>query len=141
MKRMTLFAAPVLALLLPIGGSPATAEPAPARAAAEATVSVGSPNGAIAKGCHGHPYRYAVDVPAGESWALDLFLVSRQGRIASYAFELKGGDPKQGKGRFLFCSLDVRPGRYKLKAELTWSHYSEEYHVKAKTKTVRLRRP
>ena len=138
---MTLLAAPVLALALPIGGAPAVAEPAPARAAAEATVRVGSPHGVIAKGCHGHAYRYAVDVPAGESWALDLFLVDRKGRIASYAFETKGGDPRRGKGRFLFCSIDVRPGRYKLKAELTWSHYSEEYRVKARTKTVRLRRP
>ena len=142
MKRTALFAAPVLALLLPLGAPPAVAAP-PVSAAGgeESSVRVWSPDGVLAKGCHGHRYRYALDVPAGDSWALDVALVNRRGRVVASGFELKGADPKQGKGRFMFCSDGVRPGRYKIKAELTWSHYSEEHHVQATPKTLRLRRP
>jgi len=140
MKRMALIAAPVLALLLPVGATPATADPAAARAA-EATAKVGSPDGVLSKGCPGHRYRYAVDVPDGDSWGLDIYLVNRRGRIMASGYEIKGADPQQGKGRFQFCSRDLRPGRYKVKAELTWSHYSEEHHVRATPKTIQLRRP
>lgn len=145
MKRTALVAAPVLALLLPLGGSPATAAPATsgARVAGgeESSVRVWSPDGVLAGGCRGHRYGYSLEVPAGESWALDLSLVNRRGRIVASGYELKGGDPRKGRGRFQFCSDDVRPGRYRIKAELTWSHYSEEHHVLARPKTLQLRRP
>ena len=142
MKRMALSAAPVLALLLPLGASPTVAAtPAPAAGVEKSSVRVWSPNGVLTKGCHGHRYRYALDVPAGDSWALDLALVDRRGKVVASGFELKGADPQRGTGRFMFCSGGVRPGRFKVKAELTWSHYSEEHHVRAKPKTLRLRRP
>ena len=141
MKRTTLFAVPVLALLLPLGVSPTAAPTASAAGAEESSVRVWSPDGVLTQGCHGHRYRYALDVPAGESWALDLALVNRRGRTVASGYELKGADPQRGGGRFMFCSGAVRPGRYKIKAELTWSHYSEEHHVHAKPKALQLRRP
>lgn len=140
MKPKALLAAPVLALLLPVGGTPATAVTA-AAGTEQASVRVSSPDGVIAKGCRGHRYRYAVEVPAGESWALTVSLVDKRGRTVASGYELSGGDAKKGSGRFRFCSIDVRPGRYKVKGELTWSHYSEEYHVRARPKPLQLRRP
>jgi len=137
---MALFAAPLLALLLPVSGTPATAASA-AAGTQHATVKVWSPDGVIAKGCRGHRYRYALQVPAGESWALVVRLVNPRGRTVASGYQLSGADAKKGTGRFRFCSVDVRPGRYKVKAELVWSHYSEEYHVQAEPEPLRLRRP
>ncbi|HET9422550.1 MAG TPA: hypothetical protein VFO49_15525 [Nocardioides sp.] len=138
MKRLSLVGALLAALLLPLGGTPASATPAAARAE-DATAKVWSGDGVL-RGCRGHGYKYAVDVPAGDSWSLELFLVNRRGRTVSFGYELKGGDPKQGKGRFQFCADDLRPGRYRVKAELIWSHYSDEYHQWTKPRTIRLRK-
>jgi hypothetical protein len=139
MKRMALVGAPLAALLLPLGALPASGSPVAARDA-DATVKVWSQDGMLKK-CSGHGYRYAVDVPAGDSWAVEIHLVNRRGKTVSFGYEIKGGDPKQGKGRFQFCAHDLRPGKYKVKAELIWSHYSDETHLWAKPRTIRLRRP
>lgn len=142
MKRLVLAGALLAALLLPIGAVPATAA---TFAAGEGAVSakVWSRDGVLRKGCPGHRYRYAVDVPSGngDSWSLEVFLVNRRGRTVAFGYERMGSDPKEGRGRFQFCSQNMRPGRYKVKAQLIWSHYSEEYHLWAKPKTIRLRRP
>ena len=140
MKRLALIGAPLLALLLPLGGAPATAD-APVARAAEASAQIRSTDGVLSKGCPGHRYRYAVDVPAGDSWSLEVHLVNRKGRTVAFDYQVSGGDPKKGKGRFLFCSLDVKPGRYKVKAQLTWSHYSDVQTVWAKPRVIHLRRP
>jgi hypothetical protein len=134
MKRMALAGALLVALLLPLGGSPASAT-----SGDEASVRVWTKSTAL-RGCAGLRYRYALDVPAGESWALELHLVNRRGRTISFGYELKGGDPKKGRGRFQICADDVRPGRYKVKAELIWSHYSDQYHEWARTRVVHLLR-
>jgi hypothetical protein len=139
MKRLALVTALLAALLLPTGGVPAAGAAGAARAEG-ATAKVWSGDGVL-RGCRGHGYKYAVDVPAGDSWSLELFLVNRRGKAVSFGYEIIGGDPKQGKGRFQFCAADLRPGRYKVKAELIWSHYSDEYHQWTKPRTIRLRRP
>lgn len=140
MKRMALLGASVAALLLPLGFAPATAQTPDAARTGQASAKVWSGDGVLEK-CSGHAFRYAVEVPAGDSWSLELHLVNQRGRSVAFGFEVKGGDPVKGHDRFLFCSDDVRPGRYQVKAELIWSHYSEETHVWAKPRTIRLRRP
>lgn len=138
---MALLGAPVAALLLPLAAVPAAASASPVAAReAAASATVWSTDGVLKK-CSGHAFRYAVDVPAGDSWSLELHLVDKQGRSVAFGYEVKGGDPTKGHDRFLFCSDDVRPGRYKVRAELIWSHYSEETHVWAEPRTIRLRRP
>ena len=140
MKRLALAGAMLAALLLPLGAVPATADPTAARETA-AGARVWSGDGVLRKGCPGHGYGYAVRVPAGDSWSLEVFLVNRRDRTVAMSYQIKGADPKRGKGRFQYCSQNMRPGRYKVKARLIWSHYSEEYRLWAKPKTIRLRRP
>lgn len=140
MKRLSLAGILLAALLLPLGAAPATADSRSARGEA-ASARVWSGDGVLRKGCPGHRYGYAVKVPAGDSWALEVFLVNRRGRTVAMGYERKGSDPKRGKGRFQYCSQNMRPGRYKVKARLIWSHYSDEYRLWAKPKTIRLRRP
>jgi len=137
---MALFGASLAALLLPVGGAPASSAAPVSAADAEATVKVWSPDGVL-RNCAGHGYRYAVDVPAGDAWALEVHLVNRRGKTRSFGYEIKGADPKKGKGRFQVCAHGLRPGKYKVKAELIWSHYSDQYHVWAEPRTIRLRRP
>jgi len=137
---MALIGAPLLTLLLPLAGAPATAD-APVARAAEASAKIHSTDGVLTKGCPGHRYRYAVDVPAGDSWSLELHLVNRKGRTVAFDYQVGGGDPTQGKARLQFCSLDMKPGRYQVRAELIWSHYSDEQTLWAKPRTIHLRRP
>lgn len=139
MKRTALVGASLAALLLPLGAAPASSAPEVAPKA-DATVKVWSPDGVL-KNCAGHRYRYAVDVPSGDSWAVEIHLVNKRGKTVSFGYEIKGADPKKGKGRFQICAHDVRPGKYKVKAELIWSHYSDQENVWAKPRTIRLRRP
>ena len=138
MKRLLLAVGLVAALLLPVGTPPSSAAGINEDTA---TAKVWSRDGVLRKGCPGHRYRYAVQVPAGDSWALEVYLVNRRGKIRAMSYEIKGGDPKEGRGRLQFCSQNMRPGRYKVKAQLIWSHYSDEYHEWAKPRVIRLRRP
>ncbi len=140
MKRLALIGALLISLLLPLGGSPATAD-VPVARAAEASAKIRSTDGVLSKGCPGHRYRYAIDVPAGDSWSLEVYLVSRTGRSVAFSYKVMGGDPQRGKGRLQYCSLNVRPGRYKVKALLTWSHHSDVKTLWAKPRTIHLRRP
>jgi hypothetical protein len=142
MKRLVLAGALLAALLLPVGAVPATAATSAAGEEA-ASARVWSRDGVLRKGCPGHRYRYAVDAPTGngDSWSLEVYLVNRRGRTVAMSFQVIGADPQDGRGRFLFCSQNMRPGRYKVKALLIWSHYSDEYRLWAKPKTIRLRRP
>ncbi len=139
MKRLALALA-MTALLLPVG---AVSAPAHGSAVAEdpAGAKVWSRDGVLRKGCPGHRYRYAVRVPAGDSWSLEIYLVNRRGRIKATDYKIKGGDPKQGRGKLQFCSQNMRPGRHKVRALLIWSHYSDEYREWAEPRIIRLRRP
>jgi hypothetical protein len=141
MQRLVMAGAMLAALLLPVGVAPATAEPLLAREGG-ASAQVWSRDGVLKKGCPGHRYRYAVEAPTGngDSWALEVYLV-RHGRIKAMGYQVSGADPQKGRGKFQFCSQNMRPGRYKVKAQLIWSHYSDEYRLWAKPRTIRLRRP
>ncbi len=97
MKRLALIGSPLLALLLPLGGAPATAD-APVARAAEATAKVWSTDGVLTKGCPGHKYRYAVDVPAGDSWSLEVCLVNRKGRTVAFDYQVTRRRPETGQG-------------------------------------------
>jgi hypothetical protein len=142
MKRLLLAGALMAALLLPLAAVPATAAPT-AVGGTEASAKVWSGDGVLRNGCPGHRYGYAVKAPTGngDSWSLEVFLVNRRGRTVAMGYQVMGADPQRGKGRFQYCSQNMRPGRYKVKARLIWSHYSDEYHLWAKPKTIRLRRP
>jgi hypothetical protein len=143
MLRKTLLVLTLLALCLPSAGVPTSAAASAARAD-KATAWVRSPDhGVLKKGCSGHRYRYAVDVPdgKGDSWALEVFLLDSSGRAVASSYEIKGADAVRGKGRLAFCSLNVRPGRYKVKGRLTWAHYSDTTVSWTKPVRVRLQRP
>jgi hypothetical protein len=93
----------------------------------DATGRIRSDDGAFRRGCQHHPYRYRVR-PADSDWSLELFLEDRRGREVSSSYEWQGADPARGRGRFGFCSRATRPGRFTVRARLTWD--DGEYHAK-----------
>lgn len=104
----------------------------------EADGGVRSHDGVLERGCQSHPYRYRVE--AGESdWSLELFLVDRRGRTVANGYEWKDADPAQGRGRFRFCSQVTKPGRFTVRARLTWDDGA--YHeTRLEPVRIRLRR-
>lgn len=104
----------------------------------EATGSVRSRDGVLRRGCQSHPYRYRVR--AGDSdWSLELFLVDRRGRTVANGYEWKDADPAKGRGRFRFCAEATTPGRFTVRARLTWDDGA--YHEKRlEPRRIRLRR-
>lgn len=105
----------------------------------KATGKVSSRDGVLEHGCQRHGYRYRVR-PHGHDWSLELFLRDRRGKQVATGWEWKGGDPRRGRGHFEFCSQSTRPGRFTVKARLTWD--DGDYHERwLEPRTIRLRRP
>jgi hypothetical protein len=103
-----------------------------------ATGSVHSGNGVFERGCQSHAYRYSVR-PGGSDWSLELFLVGPRGKRVSTGYEWKGRDPRQGRGRFRFCSQATRPGKFTVRSRLTWDDGA--YHERwLEPRTIRLHR-
>ena len=145
MKRLVAYAALVASLLVTSTGYAAGAAP---RADGlldfltppEPTVDARfwSPDGTIGLGRQRHAYRYQVE--AGESfWSLELFLLDPKGRRIASGFQAGGADPARGRGLFRFWSQGTRPGRYTIKAKLSWGDYDRAERW-LEPRTFRLRR-
>lgn len=144
MSRLLRLSVPLVALLLTLGAAPAHGgllddlfgkDPKPASG------TVRSPDRVLKHGCQRHGFRYRLDVPSGNAWALEVSLVDRRtNRIAGSSYLVSGADPERGKAHFRFCSQNVRPGRYKVISRLTWSDYSKQFVKRLANDQVRLRR-
>lgn len=144
MFRLVRLLVPLVALLLTVSAAPAHGgllddlfgkDPEPANG------TVRSPDRVLKPGCQRHGFRYRLDIPAGNPWALEVSLVDpRTKRIAGSSYLLHGADPKRGKAHFRFCSQSVRPGRYRVVSKLTWSDYSKQWVKRLTDDQVRLRR-
>ena len=104
-----------------------------------AEAAVWSPDGVLKKGRQRHTYRYQVETDEAY-WSLELFVYDpRHHKIAS-AFQAIGADPMSGRANFRFWSQATRPGRFTIKARLTWGDYDREERW-LEPRTFRLRRP
>lgn len=104
----------------------------------DASGRIRSGDGVFERGCQSHPYRYRVR-PADSDWSLELFLRDRRGRDVASSYEWQGADPARGKGRLRFCASATTPGRFTVRARLTWD--DGQYHEKwLKPRRITLRR-
>lgn len=100
----------------------------------------GAPDRVLRDGCHGYRYHYRVRPPTND-WVLETFLVDPRGdTIASGAF-ISDSDPKRGHGKFRFCRYNTRPGRFTIKAKLTWYNGYAEHKTWLRKSHFRLYRP
>jgi hypothetical protein len=91
-------------------------------------------------GCNNYRYKFVVKAPT-DDWTLETFLVDPTGeRLASGAFASES-EPDKGHSRFRICRYTTRPGKFTIKAKLTWYRGYEEHVVRFKPSHFRLTRP
>jgi hypothetical protein len=74
---------------------------------------------ALRDGCHHYGYHYRVRPPTS-SWALETFLRDRRGRSVASDALLAPHDGKRGRSAFRLCRYNTVPGRFTIRAKLTW---------------------
>ena len=119
MKRAIAYAVLVAGLVVGSLSAPAQAgEPLPAEA------SVRTSDGALEHGSQKHAFHYRVETNE-TTWSLELFLIDPSGRQIASSYQAVGADPKVGRDVFRFWSQSTRPGRFTIRARLTWGDYDQ----------------
>jgi hypothetical protein len=78
-----------------------------------------APDRALLPGCHQYRYHYVVKPPSGD-WLLETWLDDPRGKPRGSGDLAPGSDPKRGHARFGICRATVVPGRFTIRARLTW---------------------
>jgi len=100
----------------------------------------GAPDGVLRSGCHGYRYHWVIDPPTND-WLLETFLRGPGGkRLASGMFD-SDSESKRDHSRFRFCRYSTRPGRFTIRAKLTWYNGYTQHEVWLDASHFRLRRP
>jgi hypothetical protein len=109
----SILATVVLTGLVPVGIASTAA------AGTSAYGHVGAADRALRAGCHHYGYHYAVKPPS-DDWLLETWLYDPRGRHRGSGDFAPGSDPKRGHAHFGICRSTVVPGRFTIKARLTW---------------------
>jgi hypothetical protein len=112
-----------LGLSAPAPAAPASAaEPTPAQFAAMGHTS--APSYRLPPGCHEYSYAYRIDPPAPE-WILETYITDAAGVAQASDIIMSGADPTSGTKRFQLCASNTAaPGRFTIRAKLTYQHYA-----------------
>ncbi|GAB6987441.1 hypothetical protein [Nocardioides pyridinolyticus] len=97
-------------------------------------------DGVLRMGCRNYPYRYVLKIRSND-WSLETFLDDRtEETIASGAYAA-GPDRKRMTTSFRFCRYNTVPGRFTIRAKLSWYTDSGSHVAWLKPSHFRLRRP
>ena len=100
----------------------------------------GAANRVLRSGCHGYRYHWVIK-PRTNDWLLETYLRDPRGtHLASGMFD-SDSEQKRDHSRFRFCRYSTRPGRFTIKAKLTWYNGYTEHHVWLDPSHFRLHRP
>jgi hypothetical protein len=80
---------------------------------------VGAADQALLRGCHHYRYRYVVKPPSSD-WMLEAWMYDPRGKPRGSGDFAPGSDPKRGRGTFGICRSTVVPGRFTIRARLSW---------------------
>jgi len=80
---------------------------------------VGAAARALPPGCHHYRYHYVVKPPTSD-WILETWLYDPRGKPRGSGDFAPGSDPKRGHAHFGICRSTVVPGRFTIKARLSW---------------------
>ena len=108
-----LLAATAIAGLVALDGS------IPAWAATSRFGHVGSADRTLRPGCHHYRYHYVVK-PGSSDWLLETWLLDPRGKHRGSGDFVPGSDPERGHAHFGICRSTVVPGRFTIRARLTW---------------------
>jgi hypothetical protein len=81
--------------------------------------STSAANRTLRQGCHRYRYHYTVSAPTGD-WMLETYLFDPRGKPRGTNDFVPGSDPATGYGHFGVCRSTVVPGRFTIRAQLTW---------------------
>lgn len=89
--------------------------------------------------CHHYKYRYRINPPS-DDWMLETFLRGPGGkRLASDAFQA-GNDPRRARATFEICGSGTNPGRFTIRAKVTYQDGFDEKQVKLPRTRFRITR-
>ncbi len=112
------------------------ASPAVARASYGHT---GAPNGVLRAGCHGYRYHWRIHPPTND-WLLETYLRGPGGKhLASGMFD-SDSEHKRDHSAFRLCRYSTRPGRFTIRAKLTWYKGYAQRTVRLRPSHFRLHR-
>lgn len=96
----------------------------------------------LRKGCHHYAYTYTVRPPAsaGSEWSLETFLIGPRGGHIGSDVILGGADAKHGTKNWRICKSSTVPGRFTVKAKLTYNEDPDQYSGWVATRHFRLTR-
>ncbi len=80
---------------------------------------VGAADRTLHRGCHDYPYHYVVKAPSPD-WILETWLRDPRGKPRGSGDFAPGSDPTRGRARFGICRSTVVPGRFTIRARLSW---------------------
>jgi len=76
-------------------------------------------SGRLRPGCPKYVYHYRINPPS-KSWIVETFLRGPGGKRLASDVIVSGGDPERGTKRFTICASNTRPGRFTIRAKLTY---------------------
>ena len=132
--RLTLLAALLCGLLSGFPG----AMVAPAQAQSGYGWTDGR-NGPLRAGCHGYRYHWVLK-PRTNDWLFETFLIDPSGRKLASGMLDSDSEQKRDHSRFRFCRYSTRPGRFTIRARLTWYDGYTDHHVWLNASHFRLHR-
>jgi hypothetical protein len=97
-------------------------------------------NGVLRTGCRDYPYRYVLRIRT-DDWTLETFLADRTGETIASGAYAAGPDRKRMLTSFRFCRYNTVPGRFTIRAKLSWYTDSGEHTAWLEPSRFRLRRP
>ena len=80
---------------------------------------VGAPDRVLRPGCHLYRYHYVVKPPT-DDWLLETWLDDPRGKPRGSGDLAAGSDPLRGQSHFGICRSTVVPGRFTIRARLSW---------------------
>jgi hypothetical protein len=91
--------------------------------------------------CHNYRYSYRVKAPTND-WTLETYLRDSHGEGVASGVLSADSEPRRGHARFRICRYSTRPGRFTIRAKLTWYDGGDGGHrVWFVPSHFRLRRP
>ena len=131
---------PVSGLVGQVLGPPSSGPDGGQRRSGAALGSTAAADGVLRQGCHNHYYRYVVRVTT-DDWTLETFLDDRTGDTIASGTYIADSDARRARKVFRFCRWSTRPGRFTIRAKLTWYTDSGEHRGWFEPSHFRLRRP
>ncbi len=121
-----------LALTLSLGSAPATASTAKYGHTA-------APDRVLKPSCHNYGYRFRVKTPTND-WMLETFLVDPRGETIASGVLGAPAQSKKDRSHFRFCRNTTRPGKFKIRAKISWWDGDEKHTAWFKPSYFRLRK-